>query len=212
MSQKEISELSVMDRMLQENNTGISMWSTEQLTNKDRAICIVVIGEEFRKTKFKINHENTENTTSRMIDRFEQCHCAQIRNLYWMMCQYENDDLKEMLCEMGKEDFEKCFPGVLSSPYNVHIQDDKDEIICSLSDAGFSGFIAEIEYPRMEAFEFGEDGDYKSCTINGSYMQYGYVYADSKEELLSKIEVQSEEMVEYWIEEHQNKIAEMKGL
>jgi hypothetical protein len=234
MSKEKISYLSVMDKMITDDNKGIRMSSTlcsvekvKQgsvigfgvenpvgddanaqllgLPGENMLMCFAIDRSEFDKIKRNIGIEQSENTVSRMYDRFEQCHCAEIRNLYWLMCQSENDDLKEMLCEMDPKEFEQCFPGVLSNHYSANIQDDKDEIIFTLFNAGYSGLLAEVEYPQMEDFTFGEDGDYKSCSINGCYTRYGYVYAETKEELLQKIELQVEEMVKYWIEEFKSK-------
>jgi len=234
MSKKEISYLSVMDKMITDDNKGIRMSSTlcsvekvKQgsvigfgvenpvgddanaqllgLPGENMLMCFSIDRAEFSKTKRNMGIEQSENSVSSMVDRFEQCHCAQIRNLYWIMCQHENDDLKEMLCEMDEKEFEQCFPGVLSNLYSANIQDDKDEIIFTLYNSGYSGLLAEVEYPQMEDFTFGEDGDYISCSINGCYIRYGYVYAETKEELLQKIELQAEEMVKYWIEEFKSK-------
>ena len=236
MEKQKISPFQVMDQMTNDNNQGIRMSDNLQdvnvvpqgvtltfgveasvgadakmqlmtgATGENMLFCMVVNRNEMANTEKKIMLINSQNTPEAMEERFEQLHCAQIRNLYWLMCQYENNDLKGMLCEMEEEDFESCFPGILSNPYSANIQHDKDEILCTLFNKNFRGLLAEIEYPQMQDFDFKHEDDklkgvYHSCSINGNYLKYGYVYAESKEELLTKMETQAEQMVKYWIEQ-----------
>lgn len=243
METKELTHLEIMDRMSREDNQGIRMtekildvsviepgaivsFGIEKhlggdaylqlntgIPSKYMFALFAVDKSELDATRKKIMHERKENSSDRMIDRFEQLHCAQIRNLFWLMCQYENNDLKEMLCEMDALEFDQCFPGVLKNPYTANIQHDSDEILNRLSDCGYNGLLAEVEYPEMCDFtyrtvsddDFTDDADYSSCSINGNVTRYAYVYAESKEELLAKMELQSVEMVKYWIAQDKNK-------
>lgn len=236
MEKQKISPFQVMDQMTNDNNQGIRMSDNLQgvnivpqgatltfgveesifadakmqlmtgATGENMLFCMVVNRKEMEKTEEKLLLIQEQNTPTEMLERFEQLNCAQIRNLFWLMCQHENNDLKEMLCEMEKEDFDSCFPGILSNPYSANIQHDKDEILSTLFDKNFRGLLAEIEYPQMQDFDFKHEDDkvkgvYHSCSINGNYTKYGYVYAESKEELLTKMEAQAEQMVKYWIDQ-----------
>lgn len=240
---KELTHLEIMDRMTIDDNQGIRMQNKVYDVNFIQEGAIVSMGieratgddafhqhctgrpgkymfalfaidrAELESTRKKIMHERKEDSSERMIDRFEQLHCAQIRNLFWLMCQYENNDLKEMLCEMDALEFDQCFPGVLKNPYTANIQHDSDEILNRLSDCGYNGLLAEVEYPEMCDFTYRtvseddstDETDYKSCSIHGNVTHYGYVYAESKEELLAKMELQSVEMVKYWIAQDKTK-------
>ena len=243
MKTTEFTHLEIMNRMSAEDNQGIRMQNeifevrfaeaggiisfgvekpigedayyqhASDLPGKHMFMLFAVNTEELQSTRKRMNHEKNEISDSRMIDRFEQLHCARLANLYWLMCQFENDDLKEMLCEMSKEEFESCFPGILSNPLFTNIQNDKEEILYTLGECGFHGLIAEIEYPEMLEFtfrtvtddDFTDESEYSSCSINPNKSRLGYIYAESKEELLAKMELQSVEMVKYWIAEAKSK-------
>lgn len=236
MEKQKISPFQVMDQMTNDNNKAIMMSDNLQdvrfcsqgailsfgvelsigsdaklqlmtgATGENMLFCMVVNRTEMKKTQEKLLLIHEQNTPTQMEERFDQLSCAQIKNLYWLMCQYENNDLKELLCEMEKEDFESCFPGVLSNPYLANIQEDEDEILSILFNLNFRGFLAQVVYPKQEKFIFKNDDDkvkghYHSSRINNIYSRYGYIYAESKEELLTKMEAQAEQMVKYWIEQ-----------
>lgn len=239
MKTNELTHLEIMNQMTIEDNKGISLTTsltnavhvdggtiisfgvernigedaykqkTTGLPGKYILCAFAIDREQLELTRKKMNHEKSENSPKAMAERFEQLPCVKISKLYWLMCQYENNELKEMLCEMDQLEFNQCFPGVLSNPYTSRIQHDEDEIINTLSDCGFTGLFAQVEYPEMSDFQFREseedallnDTNYRSCTICSNVVRYGYVYAETKEDLLKKIESQSVEMTKYWIAE-----------
>jgi len=137
---------------------------------------------------------------SKVMDRIDQCHCANIEKIYWIVASFENSDLKEILCEMSEKEFDKCFPGILTSKSHYLCRNDQDEIMQVLSDYNFHGLFAVIHHPEHNHFTFKDD-KFQSCSISMGICRVGYVYAETLDELLTKIEDQSEEMFQGWIEE-----------
>ena len=127
----------------------------------------------------------------KVLDRIEQTHGAKINRLVWIAAGQENRTLSDMLEDMADSDaLHKVFPEISESEVFVDYAGDHFSMMVEY---GKLGFLAEVFLPLLDSFGFDESGRPTSCSYSNGVGVLEYAYAETTDELLSKIEQLSEE-------------------
>lgn len=143
-------------------------------------------------------------TNLEFADRFDQFNSARVEQLMWIATCSEGRELEDFLAEMNDDDLKEVFPEMVENP-NFDLYRDDQEMIQLLIDYSKYGFIAKVLYPTHNDFVFDENGKVVACSVNFGRSRIGYVYAETPEELLNKIEKQSDEMLARFIQDFKKK-------
>ncbi len=137
------------------------------------------------------------------VERFEQTHGSMIEKLFWIAGSYENRDFKDLIEEMTNSDFKDCFPEIYKSDYFNGYKKD-NELLQSLADFSKFGFIAEIHIPQASEFSY-KNNKPVSWSLHGGICRVRYVYAETRESLISEIEKASEKVFKEYLKEDKKK-------
>jgi hypothetical protein len=123
-------------------------------------------------------------TNKEAINRFSQCHGAEIEKLFWIAGSLENSDFKEVIEEMDDDDFKKCFPEI----ENTDVYREDDELTQALADNDYFGLLAVVHIPEASRFSYNEKGAPQGWSVSYGICRIHYAYAESLEALMAKIE------------------------
>ena len=127
----------------------------------------------------------------KVLDRIEQTHGAKINRLVWIAASRENRILSDILEDMADSDgLHEVFPEISENEVFHDYAFDHFEMMVEYQKLGF---LAEVFFPLLNSFEFNEDGHPTSYSYSDACGVLRYVYAETTDELLSKIEQLSEE-------------------
>lgn len=132
----------------------------------------------------------------------QKVHASYIKQMYWIAGSMENGDFVEFISEMPQKELQKLFPKALNEDVFI---DDLDTRIEFLINYNKFGFIAEIHHPEHHDFRFDEKGEVKSSSINMGSCRISYAYAETTDELLTAILLNSEVIYDEYIKKDQKK-------
>lgn len=136
----------------------------------------------------------------------EEVSSSFINKMFWIAASFNSQDLKELLSDISDKGWEQCLPDVFKSKYFSEYIDDGD-FLELLADFGKFGFIAEIHHPVHYNFIFDKNGNFQSCSSNDGVYRTSYVYAETVEELVEKIKINSERIFQDFIAEDKKRKA-----
>lgn len=135
---------------------------------------------------------------SELLERFDQLNSARVNKLFFVAMMIENSDLEDFLQNIEDTSWKELFPEIFENPNFEDYRQDK-ELVQMIIEYSKYGFIAEVYHPKCCNFVFGEDEKIIGFSILLGIYQIGYVYAESREELLAAIEAQTEKFQEYYM-------------
>ena len=132
------------------------------------------------------------STNLEYSERFQDAQAATINKLFWIAGSVENSDLRYLLEEIDEDEFKELFPAL----QNMDSDDGYgyETIVDALTEKGYYGLVAEVFIPQVRDFTYGPDGEPKSWGVHRGICSLGYVYAETTDELMVKIEELSEKM------------------
>lgn len=137
------------------------------------------------------------------IERFEQANSAQIDKLFWIAASIESHELASFLQDLERSNWKECFPDVFeANDFEQYYVD--AEFAEFLTDNDKLGFIAEVTFPKSYNFKY-EGEKLTGWSSNGGTRMVKYVYAETTDELVEKIEKLGEEVFEYYKESDKRK-------
>lgn len=122
------------------------------------------------------------------VERLEQSHCAKIGQLFWIAGSLDNSDLKDMLEIFDPANWKQTFPEIYASKdFRKYLKD--EEYYQALIDHEKFGFLAEVYIPKSHDFKF-KKGQKKpwAWSVHSGICSIEYIYAETTEILLDKIE------------------------
>lgn len=127
--------------------------------------------------------------------------------LFWLAGTKTSDhDLQSELEIMTHEEFLQCFPEKCTlSEFEFDNYKDEGNLADYLKEREIYGFFASVNYPQCFNISLGDDGTPKSWEVTGSLSRVEYVYAETIEELLTKIEATSVLIMNAFIEEEKER-------
>jgi hypothetical protein len=131
------------------------------------------------------------------LERFEQMNGTYIEKLYWIAGSIDNSSLKELLDDFSFDDFKKIFSGLTKSEYNDYWKN--NELSQLFIDYDKLGLFAKIHIPICDKFKYNNDNNPVSWSVNNGHCRIEYVYAETLEELINKIEKISEKLFQKFI-------------
>lgn len=165
---------------------------SEQLEDEDNWKKIVT---EVKKYVSKWNHKI-------VFDTIEQARGTVVSSIFYIATQIESKQLMDLLIEMEKDDFVQLFPEIKKSNIFEVDQLTEDDITEFLFDYNKLGFLAITNHPIHSNFTFKQDGEFESCSYSRGASYESYVYAETIDELLEKIEAKAEQWYNYDLSKH----------
>lgn len=135
---------------------------------------------------------------SELIERFDKLNAARVDKLFFIAMMIDNRDLEGLLQDIEDESWKEIFPEIFENPHFEEYKQD-NELIQLLMEYSKYGFIAEVHHPKCYNFVYDIDDKVIGFSIQPGISMSGYVYAETREELLAAIEAQSEKFHEYYI-------------
>lgn len=124
------------------------------------------------------------------LERFGQTHCSTIDKLIWIAGALESEQLHDLLENLDWKVWEQLFPKTLTrKEWKKAVK--ANELVHALIHFRRLGLVAEIHCPQLSKFRF-EEGKPKAWQVNRGISSIYYVYAETLEDLLTKIEERSE--------------------
>jgi hypothetical protein len=139
------------------------------------------------------------------LEKFDgYLHGAFIDKLFWIAASWESSELKELMEELSERDWLKAMPELKECEYLTEAYEKRQmfEVIVNFQKFGF---LAEIHYPICHGFSFGENGKPTSWSSNNGRCRIGYVYAETREELITKIQADADELFQEFINDDRKK-------
>lgn len=121
----------------------------------------------------------------------EDANGTNVSQLFHFGLQSENHDLYSLLENLTIDDFRDMM-GDKCDFKSLQEYIDNGETYQYFIDNDMWGFFAEIHIPKHRDFYFYPDGEFSSCYSNSSVCTVTYVYAETMDELLSKIKIEAE--------------------
>lgn len=138
------------------------------------------------------------------VERFDQAGGARIEKLFWIAASMEVSDLKDMLHEMDERDFKMNFPQLVKLNHYKECRED-EELMQLLVDARLFGFLAEVLVPACDNFGY-KNGKPVRWQVHSGVCRLIHIYAETQEELLSKIEKEQNKLFAQWVAKDKKKI------
>ena len=120
-----------------------------------------------------------------------ETHSANINKLFHIGMQLSSWEIKDFLEEISEEQYVDMLSDNGKFDYIEGYLND-GEIIQMFLDHGLYGYVAELYLPCHSDFSFHEDGSFSGCSVHSSDCIIEYVYAETIEELLNKVMIESE--------------------
>lgn len=130
--------------------------------------------------------------------RFQDAYGANIDKLFWIAGSAENTRLENFLLEIPDDELVELFPKLKGIKFGSR---GNENLVDMLLNMDASGLIAEILIPEASNFSYNTDGEPKSWSIQRNISRIGYVYAESLEELMTKIEGLAEKVFDEYVAE-----------
>lgn len=147
-------------------------------------------------------------TNLEAVERFDQAHGAKIERLYWIAGSMDNSDFKDLVSDdFTDEDWKSIFPEIVKGGHLKEYRKDKEEMQAFCDYRKF-GFLAEIHVPEASGFKFKNDSKKPwAWSVNGGICKIRYAYAETTDELMSKIEIEAKSCLDYDIKKELKKLA-----
>lgn len=123
---------------------------------------------------------------------------AYIQKMFFIPMCADSGELREFLEDMDCN--ESLFPKISEKEWEEHHK--TNELPLLLINYGFMGWILEIAVPHRSNFRFRDDGVYTSCSVHPGYRRHEYVYCETFEEIVTKIEEVGEKVLQDDIKEY----------
>lgn len=130
-------------------------------------------------------------TNKNYVERFEQAGGIIINKMFWIAGSFESSEFKDMLTDdMSIREWTEMLPEIDVKQLEEYI--DEDNAMQIFADYSKFGFIAETHYPEHYNFSY-KAGKIIGCSVSNGSCSIDYVYGETIEELMKKIEVVAEE-------------------
>lgn len=129
-----------------------------------------------------------------MYNRIKQMH-GKIERLFWLPAQLDSEEFFNLICDLSEDEIEAVFP-------NHYMKfDDYDDSYEFLTDnqLELTGFIAEVMIPNYSNFYFSE-GKPVSWSVMHDELIVQYVYAETLDDLLNKVEFVSDAIFNSYVQ------------
>lgn len=137
-------------------------------------------------------------TNKEAFKRFDEAQGAVIDKLIWIAgASNRTSEIKEFLEDMRAKDIEQCFPEVYADEYfnDYFNENGLYQLIWQYEKFGL---LAEVHVPEPRNIRFDKSGKPTSWSTGGISTMV-YVYAETLEELMQKIEVAVNDEFQYQV-------------
>lgn len=123
---------------------------------------------------------------------------AHVERLFFLPLHYESSSFTEFLeDDLDDDDIQEIFPEIDSD--EIEEYRDMQELRNLFYNHGKCGFFADVRFPERSDFRFNErcanPEDYSSCSVNHGIQSVRYLYSETIEDLVVKIEATAKEIV-----------------